>query len=161
MVNGSGMLSHTRYGICLLQNVMNLVLQNPYILVKSLKITACQYIHILCKWPRMHYMGLCTAHPYLFWLYLIVVIKSEIWIISHFFTVRHNIIVCTVCLAIFSLVKMLYYLINPVSFSALAIYSLHWVVAKLFSGQSLRWISVAGINKRLWIMGMSPSPKEN
>ena len=56
-----------------------------------------------------------SAYPILLWwsrecvLYLIIIIKPEVWIINHCLGLGHETMVCAVCLTMFLLDKLLYY----------------------------------------------------
>ena len=65
-------------------------------------------LSIFCQLSIIQYMGLCVSvYPIPLWLLreyalcLIIIIKSEVWIIIHCLGLGHETMVCAVCLSIF------------------------------------------------------------
>ena len=95
--------------------------QNPWLVFICLwlyhRAWLCSHIEAWMKWSSVtwhaafQYMGLCvfSLHMYLILLWwsrecvrnLIIIIKSEVWIINHCLGLGHETMVCAVCLTVF------------------------------------------------------------
>ena len=102
--------------VCRLHHLIIIIMQTRLIwrhwttkmLVRYMLPTVCLRSRQFSQLSFIHYMGLCVFSlpnsPVMTWecvLYLIIIIKPEVWIINHCLWLGHETMVCAVCLTMF------------------------------------------------------------
>ena len=84
-----------------------------------------QFIHLPCDWENIYI------------LYLIIIIKSEVWTITHCLGLGHETMVCAVCRSVFLYTIIVLACFTYIVYQELDILYMHVIESIIFSGMSL------------------------